>query len=656
VTRDRITGWARDAAQPERKVRLRILDNDVAIGEVEADRHRADLEVIGLGDGRYGFDFAVPGGLSPQVSHVIRVQRVADGQELSDSPRLLAAVPLVLTAPTATQGTLDGHLDHATRERIAGWARDAAQPDAPVALEILDNGVPVTRVLANLVRNDLAEAGVGNGRHGFDIVIPGGLSPLVRHTIRVRREGDGADIPGSPAVIEAAGAFDDGVQQMVAKAVEAVGAEDDQERVLSFMLAQVERLRQARANADAGRAERLVSRKLNRRLGPQAMAATDDPQPRALVIDAHLPAAGRDAGSNAILSHIRALQQLGYAVSVAPADAMARPDPDAVTALREAGVACCAAPFYASVEDVLCGQAGCIDVVYLHRAGIASRYLGLARRHLPNARILFSVADLHHLRLERQAAVEQRPELLAASRRVRLEECVAAWQADAVLTHSAEEAALLRKLVPEANVHRVPWAVPTRAASVRFADRHGVVFVGSYAHEPNVDAACWLVEAVMPLVWLHDPDIACLLAGTGMPPAVRRLERLGAEVLGAVDDIGAVFDRVRLSAAPLRYGAGVKGKVLDSLASGVPCVMTPVAAEGIGLPPSLRALVAGDAAGLAALILRLHGDAEAHRKAARAGRALVAKCHNEAMVVAALEAAIGRRAAVAQPGLVAGVG
>jgi autotransporter passenger strand-loop-strand repeat protein len=115
-------------------------------------------------------------------------------------------------------------------------------------------------------------------------------------------------------------------------------------------------------------------------------------------------------------------------------------------------------------------------------------------------RIVYSVADLHHVRLERQAAVEARPELLAVSRRARLEECVAAWSADAVITHSADEVDLLRRLVPEASVYRVPWQVPQRATSVPFAMRGGVAFVGSYAHAPNVDAACWLVEAVMPLV------------------------------------------------------------------------------------------------------------------------------------------------------------
>ena len=117
-------------------------------------------------------------------------------------------------------------------------------------------------------------------------------------------------------------------------------------------------------------------------------------------------------------------------------------------------------------------------------------------------------------------------------------------------------------------------------------------------------------------------------------------------VLGHVAQLGEVFNRVRLTVAPLRYGAGVKGKVLESFAAGVPCIMSPIAAEGLGLPASLRALVGEDAAALATLICRLHQDVDVHRKSARAGRALIRANHAEAVVTAALRAAIvGRNSA-----------
>ena len=96
----------------------------------------------------------------------------------------------------------------------------------------------------------------------------------------------------------------------------------------------------------------------------------------------------------------------------------------------------------------------------------------------------------------------------------------------------------------------------------------------------------------MPLVRQTNPAITCLLVGADMPDPVRRLAGPGVEVVGRVGDLGEqVFDRVRLTVAPLRFGAGVKGKVLDSFAAGVPCVMSEVAAEGLVLSPVLRALV-----------------------------------------------------------------
>ena len=260
---------------------------------------------------------------------------------------------------------------------------------------------------------------------------------------------------------------------------------------------------------------------------------------------------------------------------------------------------------------------------------------------MPRARLLYGVADLHHLRLARQAEAEQRPELQAAARRWRLVETMAALSADAVLTHSADELAVLRRLAPGVPVHRVPWDVAPRPGGGPFEARRGLAFVGSYAHAPNVDAACVLVREVMPLVWREVPDMPCLLVGSDMPPRVRALSGPGIEVLGQVADLGSVLDRVRLTVAPLRYGAGVKGKVLDSLAAGVPCAMSPVAAEGLELPATLRGLVGADPAALVRIVLRLHRDEVAHRVVADAGLGLIRNGHAEAVVDAALGRALG---------------
>jgi glycosyltransferase involved in cell wall biosynthesis len=645
---DLIAGWAFEEAAPDEPVRLRILADGRVLGEVIANQHRADLQEAGFGDGNHGFSLSVEGGLPPEKGVRIAIERAADDAALPGSPFLLHPHrPGLLVVPSGRPAEWRGHLDTATNDRISGWAWDETQPHLRMRLQILVDGEPVARVVANRYRRDLAEAGIGDGRHGFSIAIPGGLSPLSRHVVQVLGEADGAEIAQSPRVIEPAAGFDNALEQAVGSAIAAVAGEAQtaQAHVLDFLAAQADRLRQLRANADSQAEARLLDRQL--RHGKRAAARPDrcredqaKPGLRALVIDDDMPDASRDAGSQAILSHMRALRGLGYGIVFA-AGVDAAPNPIALAALEADGVDVARAPFYATVEEVLRRQAGCFDLIYLHRVSNASKYLALARQHCPGARIVFAVADLHHVRLARQAEVESRPELLAQSRRVRLAECTAALLADAVITHSAVEADWLRRAVPDTKIHVVPWEVPEQTGSAEWADRRGLAFIANFAHGPNVDAAHHLVEDIMPLVWRHQQGIECRLVGSAMPASITQLARPGIVVTGHVANLTDILDSVRLTVAPLRYGAGIKGKVLNSLAAGVPCVMTPVAAEGIvmGAPPPF--FVGETASDIAVQIAALHGDRTLWQAASDAGRALIRTRYSAAQVAARLAAVAG---------------
>ncbi len=177
-----------------------------------------------------------------------------------------------------------------------------------------------------------------------------------------------------------------------------------------------------------------------------------------------------------------------------------------------------------------------------------------------------------------------------------------------------------------------------------FACRRGVAFIGGYKHRPNVDAAQYLIETVMPAVALAIP---CLLVGSGMPDHLQRLAaaRPRIEAIGHVSDLNAIFDRVRLTVAPLAYGAGIKGKVLDSLAAGVPCVCTPAAAEGLDLPEPLAELVANTPVEMARSIAALHEDEGLNRACVEAGLAYMRTRHSEDQVDLALQRVAGLPAA-----------
>ncbi len=352
--------------------------------------------------------------------------------------------------------------------------------------------------------------------------------------------------------------------------------------------------------------------------GPPSIPETPQLAHRALVIDDRVPKPDRDAGSIAILGHIQSLQRFGYEVVFVSGDQFGLDGVD-LAALNAIGVVCCRPPVYTSVEDVLRRQARTFDLAYLHRISNASKYLALVRHYFPNARVVYSVADLHHVRFSRQAAAEDRPELIGWSKRLRLLECVAAATADAVITHSIFEAELLRKEVRGVNVHVVPWSVPVRPTPTPFPQRHGVAFIGGFGHEPNRDAARWLISEIMPLVRKRSPDIECLLVGSEMPESLLRLCGDGVVAIGHLDNLAEIFDRVRLTVAPLSYGAGIKGKVLESLAAGVPCVCSPIAAEGLELPELLCACVAADAKAIAAAILRVHDQKKINAACRQAG-------------------------------------
>ena len=538
-----------------------------------ANRYRADLEAAGHGSGKHGFAFVPPAGLAFAPA-AVAVLRSLDGVALPPSREL--AQQLSSNGPR-------GHLDVANRTQVEGWAQDVAQPGASLSLLILDNDVLVARVLANRYRADLEADGIGDGRHGFHCDFPQALSSQERHVIRVCHEADGVDLERSPVVLEPAHCSEVAMRQG---------------------------------------------------------SAGSPSEPRALVIDDWLPRLGNDAGSTAILTHIRSLQRLGYRVTFVAALEFGGPATDRA-ALDAIGVICCCAPDYRSVEEVLQRQAGEFDVVYLHRVANAAKYSELVRHHSPKARLVYSVADLHHLRLAGQAAAEDRPELIGMARRLRLLEFAAAALADRVITHSAEEAKLLKTQVSAAKVHTVRWSAPANPTAVPFARRHGIAFIGYYDHVPNLDAARWLITEIIPLVRRRDPTIECRLVGSGLPDALRRCCGEDVVAVGRVEDLSEIFDRVRLTVAPLAYGAGIKGKIVDSLAAGVPCVCTPIAAEGMDLPSALHACIADGAEAIAAAIHHPHCDHEANDACRQASLQYIEAMFSEERLDATMRDVVG---------------
>ncbi|MGH3720964.1 MAG: glycosyltransferase [Pseudonocardiaceae bacterium] len=330
-----------------------------------------------------------------------------------------------------------------------------------------------------------------------------------------------------------------------------------------------------------------------------------------LVADHQVPTPDRDSGSMRMHRLLLVLVELGQRVVFFPSNG-ALPQPY-TGELQRHGITVIGDP---AGQDTFLREAGAaLRLAVLSRPQVGWRLLEELRMRAPHCLVGYDTVDLHFLRLQRQAELaaatgdEQGATALAgkaaASRELELGLVRAA---DLTLVVSEHERSLLRALVPQAdvrvlsNVHHPADDIPGPQG------RAGLLFVGSFDHLPNRDAARWMAREVLPLVHHRRPDAVLHVVGSNPSPDVLELAGETVEVHGWVADLGPLHRSCRLSVAPLRFGAGVKGKVGESMAAGLPTVGTPVAVEGMGLVDGRHVLVAADAAGFADRVVALLDD------------------------------------------------
>jgi glycosyltransferase involved in cell wall biosynthesis len=350
---------------------------------------------------------------------------------------------------------------------------------------------------------------------------------------------------------------------------------------------------------------------------PSPEPAHTDARPHALVIDNRWPQPDRDSGSLDMINLIDSLLALGFAVSFV-ADAEFGTQGDARDALAARGVQCVDPAVAASTVDLLEQQGHGIALCVLSRLYGGGRFLEDVLRHCPAARLVFMTVDLHFLRAEREAALgaDITPE---AVERMKQRELLLVREADATMVVSDIERRLLLDLVPDAFVVELPLARAVRRSSAPFAARHHVGFVGGFAHTPNIDALLWFLRDIWPLVAQAMPDCRFSVVGADLPDAVLAEAPHGVHYLGHLPELDSWFASLRLTVAPLRFGAGAKGKIASSLAAGVPCITTPIGAEGMRLRAGETVLVADSAEAFAACLHEAYTDGALWHRLSDAG-------------------------------------
>jgi GT2 family glycosyltransferase len=342
---------------------------------------------------------------------------------------------------------------------------------------------------------------------------------------------------------------------------------------------------------------------------------------RVLIVDACTPMPDHDSGSLRMVNLIRLLRELGYAVSFLPDNRVH--DGRYTEALQALGVEALYHPFVADPIAWLRERGRDLNVIVLSRHYIAANYVGLARLYAPQARLIFDTVDLHYLREQRAAELEGKPELAQQATRTQAQEFKLMRECDVSLVVSDVEKQLLARELPKVHIEIVSNVHEVYGRRREFDARRDLVFVGGFQHPPNTDAVLWFVREVFPLVRATLPDVTFHVIGSKAPPQILELAHDGVIVHGFVDDIAPYMDGCRLSVAPLRYGAGVKGKVNMAMSYGLPVVATSTAVEGMHVRAGEDVMVADTVVDLAAAILRAYGDATLWKKLSDNGLANV---------------------------------
>ena len=280
-------------------------------------------------------------------------------------------------------------------------------------------------------------------------------------------------------------------------------------------------------------------------------------------------------------------------------------------------------------------------MVILSLAEIMHEYYPAVRTHAPQAHVVYDTVDLHGLRFGREAQVKGGEELEEQARRYQEMETANFRSADTVVAISEKEREAILELAPDAHVMVIPNIhVVSQEQELPREERSGLIFIGHYLHSPNADAVEYFVRDILPLVKLQIPEVKFLMLGSAMTDEVHRLAEDNVEAIGYAPDVTPYFRQSRVFVAPLRFGAGMKGKIGQSMSLGLPVVTTSIGAEGMGLVNEEHALIADGAAEFAEAVVRLYTDDHLWKSIALQARDLMQRNYSPTAVRGQIEALV----------------
>ncbi|MGH8500492.1 MAG: glycosyltransferase, partial [Methylococcales bacterium] len=281
--------------------------------------------------------------------------------------------------------------------------------------------------------------------------------------------------------------------------------------------------------------------------------------------------------------------------------------PEHTSVLQKQGTVCYYRPWTKSLFSWLKQNADHFDLIIVCRVSLMSSLYDVLRFSASKAKLIFDTVDLHHVREAQEAELTNSDSLRKQARQTKDKEYALIGKCDETWVVSESEHNALEKAFPGKTIRLISNIHVIRHDTTNFKDRKDIVFVGNFQHSPNQDGLQWFLESIWPIVHAAQPNIRLNIVGASAPDNLLKISK-GMNVVfhGRVENIEAIMDDTRINIAPLRYGAGAKGKISQALACGLPTIATTVAADGMQLIDQQSVLLADHADVFANTILMLY--------------------------------------------------
>lgn len=315
-------------------------------------------------------------------------------------------------------------------------------------------------------------------------------------------------------------------------------------------------------------------------------------------VDHYVPFYDKDAGSRSTYLYVKSMVDAGLNVKFVPANFF--PHQPYTRSLQQLGVEVLLGEKYArSWKTWFSDNAQYIDVIYLHRPHITEDFVDHMTTLKPRPKLIYFGHDLHYLRTSREAELKGDKAVISDAADWKKRELAIFGKVDKVYYPSEVEVAEVKRVSPGTDVSAIPlYLLNTPDLSqYRHQERKGLLFVGGFGHPPNADAVLWFISEVMHSLVKEIPDICLHVVGSSVPDSIKNLANDHVKIHGFLsdEDLNALYQEIRVCVVPLRFGAGVKGKILEALQAGVPVSTTSIGAEG--LPEAAEVMAIADEPG-----------------------------------------------------------